>query len=405
MDRGRWKRYALYAFCAVMVLMVFAVLYGWLPWWIDSARLRSLSPKDQAGILGSDRGDVLKMVAGAGALVALVYTERKHRLDRAGQVTDRYAKAIALLASEKESERIGAVYALERIMADSARDHLTVIEVLAAFVRERAPLDRGNTLRMRAKGRSIPGERLRAQVSSSLVPSRPSADVQAAMTVLARRPRRHEPFEIDLRRARLAGLELPADARLAGVNFEEADLTQANLNFADLTGANLQRAKLNRAYLQAADLSRANLTGATLDWARVEDATLTKADLRDASLKGALLLLARLGDTRFDGATLTGAWLRQATLTRANFARATLTGAQELAPVQLADALVLDSTKLDEDLAADDWVIARIKACRRWSEWKTPIPAPTPYPDGTSPEEEEPSPWGTSPDGHGDPPF
>lgn len=80
------KRYALVAGAVVATLSVFALLYGWLPWWIDGARLRSLSPRDQAGVLGSDRGDVLKMVAGAGALVALVYTARKHALDRQAHV-------------------------------------------------------------------------------------------------------------------------------------------------------------------------------------------------------------------------------------------------------------------------------------------------------------------------------
>jgi hypothetical protein len=50
-------------------------------------------------------------------------------------VTDRYIKAIGLLASEKPDERLGGIYALERLMADSPRDQPTIVEVLAAFVR------------------------------------------------------------------------------------------------------------------------------------------------------------------------------------------------------------------------------------------------------------------------------
>ena len=220
MEWGGLKRYALVAGAVVATLSVFALLYGWLPWWIDGARLRSLSPRDQAGVLGSDRGDVLKMVAGAGALVALVYTARKHALDRQahvldrqayalseqGQVTDRYTKAITQLASDRESERIGGIYALERIMADSARDHPTVVEVLAAFVRQRAPLP--PTL----AGQGAAEQGTGGEQSSA--PRRPAADVQAAMTVLARRPHHDEPFALDLRRTALARLELPAHARL-----------------------------------------------------------------------------------------------------------------------------------------------------------------------------------------------
>ena len=51
-------------------------------------------------------------------------------------MTDRYTKAIEQLGSDKLDVRIGGIYALERIARDSARDHPTVIEVLAAFVRE-----------------------------------------------------------------------------------------------------------------------------------------------------------------------------------------------------------------------------------------------------------------------------
>jgi hypothetical protein len=106
------------------------------------------------------------MAAGAGALIALIYTARKHALDRQmfalseqGQVTDRYSTAIAQLASDKLEERIGGIYALERILADSERDHSTVVEVLAAFVREHAPQpelparSRGNSARPAADGR------------------------------------------------------------------------------------------------------------------------------------------------------------------------------------------------------------------------------------------------------------
>ena len=51
-------------------------------------------------------------------------------------MTDRYTKAIEQLGSDKLDVRIGGIFALERIARDSARDHPTVMEVLAAFIRE-----------------------------------------------------------------------------------------------------------------------------------------------------------------------------------------------------------------------------------------------------------------------------
>lgn len=365
---------------AAATLLVFALMYGWLPWWIDGARLHALSPKDQAGILSSDRGDVLKMVAGAGALVALVYTARKHALDRKahalseqGQVTDRYTKAITQLASDKESERIGGIYALERIMADSARDHPTVVEVLAAFVRQRAPLPAtGASQSAAAQGASgeEPGE-----------PQRPAADVQAAMTVLARRPQRDEPFLLDLRRTGLTGLELSHQARLEGANFEGADLSGASLFEATLTGAFLSGVVLDGAFLSGATLDGATLDGATMAGANLSEATLTESFLLGVALDGAYLSGATMTRAYLDEATLTGANLDGATLTGAYLGGATLTGAMFLKTSQLADAVIAASTELDDALAQDAWVLARIDACKGW-KFGDPVPAPTPNPAG-----------------------
>ena len=51
-------------------------------------------------------------------------------------MTDRYAKAIEQLGWDKLDVRVGGIYAIERVARDSARDHLTVMEVLTAFIRE-----------------------------------------------------------------------------------------------------------------------------------------------------------------------------------------------------------------------------------------------------------------------------
>ena len=86
-------------------------------------------------------------------------------------MTDRYTKAIEQLGSEKLDVRIGGIYALERIARDSARDHPTVMEVLAAFIREHSrehwPLPEPDT--------------------DAVPPRKTRPDVQAAVTVIGRR--------------------------------------------------------------------------------------------------------------------------------------------------------------------------------------------------------------------------
>src|SRR5207247_10793863 len=115
------------------------------------------------------RGRLLTLGAGLLAAGALVFTARNFILSREGQVTDRYAKAIEQLGSKELDVRIGGIYALERVARDSAEDHPTVMDVLAAFVREHL-LEKW------------PPQARNVGPRPTLRP-----DVQAAMTVIGRR--------------------------------------------------------------------------------------------------------------------------------------------------------------------------------------------------------------------------
>ncbi len=109
--------------------------------------VRSLPGPERAlrlpGAQETVRGQLLTLSAGVFAAGALIFTALNFTLSRRalelteqGQVTDRYTKAIEQLCSDKLDVRIGGTYALERVARDSTRDHPTVMEVLAAFVRE-----------------------------------------------------------------------------------------------------------------------------------------------------------------------------------------------------------------------------------------------------------------------------
>jgi uncharacterized protein YjbI with pentapeptide repeats len=119
----------------------------------------------------------------------------------------------------------------------------------------------------------------------------------------------------------IAGHEL-LDAKLAGANLREADLSRMNLLRVDLSGADLREADLSRANLRAGNLSGADLRGAQLYRANLNRANLTQADLtganlyrvylsrtdlRRANLRGAELGLSTVVSSDVDGAHLTGA--------------------------------------------------------------------------------------------------
>jgi hypothetical protein len=240
---------------------------------------------------------------------------------REDQITDRFTKAIEQLGAVDSSGnpklevRLGAIYALERIARDSERDHGPIMEVLTAYVRANAS---------------------RKDVT---VPVR--TDIQAIITVLGRRERRHErgdqrrtltqipsypvneedaklgQEDTALKRAFVDPSKHPSKPPL--LDLKNTDLTHASFSLGDFTRvdfteANLTDAKLSRATLADADFTDANLTRAdfavaTLTKADFTDANLTRADFVGANLAGANLADANLADANLAVANLADAFL------------------------------------------------------------------------------------------------
>jgi Pentapeptide repeats (8 copies) len=244
------------------------------------------------------RGRLLTFGAGLFAAGALVYTARNFTLSRRtfdlteqGQVTDRYTKAIEQLGSDKLDVRIGGVYALERVARDSPRDHPTVMEVLAAFVRE-------HSREQWPPSADEPG------VDAPEHMTRP--DVQAAITVIGRRNLRHDRQPVNLSDANLSAAAL-SGAVLSHALLHRANLTGADLTDADLTGANLLDADLTHAYVQEANLTDTFMLRANLTEAALFGANLTRASLSETNLSGAFLQGANLSGATFYDSNLTGA--------------------------------------------------------------------------------------------------
>ncbi|WSQ15086.1 pentapeptide repeat-containing protein [Streptomyces sp. NBC_01231] len=329
---------------------------------------------------------VILSLPGLAALAALLFTwiqvsqtRQELSIVEQGQITSRYNAAINNLGSSSADVRLGGIYALERLMVDSERDHPTVVSVLAAFVRQHAPA--------------------RAKVDVAGI-ERPHADIEAVMNVLTeRRLDRDQDLMLDLSKTDLSGwkpvhsVQLE-NANLTGSNLIKTDLNSTNLRTAtldkaDLRGASLSGADLRdvslfesnlrevemygvrasgaffcydlsagesspcpdmtaavftgadlkHAYLNGANLTKAELCGTihgfafdeetgeeseTTEW---ECATLTRADLSGANLSGMRLAHINLSGAKLNGADLTGTDLSKANLTNANLTGADLSNA------------------------------------------------------------------------------
>jgi uncharacterized protein YjbI with pentapeptide repeats len=312
------------------------------------AETNKLDAKGRADARQDVRTATLALLAGTVGVVGAAYTARSFALNRAGQLTDRFTKAIEQLGHRELDVRLGGIYALERIARDSKEDHPQVVEVLTAYVREHAAKPQGGAAARESQRAAAEN----ADVLQQMEVAGPATDVQAVLTVLGRRTLAHEPDAaqpLDLAGTALVGANL-SGANVSGANLIEADLGNASLSNASLVGAHLTLANLNgadliRADLTGADVVRADLSGAKLDWAnllsadlsgaklaraklsyaKLTRANLMRADLRGANLSGADIIGAYLNGAELVGAHLNGAELVGADLTLANLMSADLT--------------------------------------------------------------------------------
>jgi Pentapeptide repeats (8 copies) len=129
-------------------------------------------------------------------------------------------------------------------MRDSPRDQPTVLEVLCAYVRSNTKVHDLHEWHAAVTEKPTYDE---------YVKTRPKGDIQAALTVIARRTPVASELPLDLKRCDLRG--------------------------ADLSNANLERAELDRALLAGADFNGADLKGAHLDGAQITINSLIPSQL------------------------------------------------------------------------------------------------------------------------------
>ena len=230
-----------------------AVLVGWALWRVPQWQAEYVKeyPYELAKLEDEYRRTFAQSIGGFFLLVGLYLgwlrvkaAQETVRVAEEGQITERFTRAIQQLGDDENMAiRLGGIYALERIARDSEKDHGPIMEVLTAYVREKA-----------TKGGKYAEE----------AAQEPTTDIQALLTVIGRREttgkgRRND--RLDLGNTHLYGVVIPG-ADLSGADLSRADLSEADLSRADLSGAYLSEADLREADLRGADLSRADLSGA-----------------------------------------------------------------------------------------------------------------------------------------------
>jgi hypothetical protein len=228
---------------AALFVVVVVLLFLVLNWYIAPTK-----PSEKKDLVLA----AAQILGGTALLSGLYFTWRTLQVNREGQITERFTRAIDQLGMVEDGQklfeiRIGGIYALERIAKESAEDYGPIVEILTAYVRHNAPWPPESETEQ---------ETLKA----------PDPDIQAILAVLLG----HRP-------SYFPGSGVPWPLDLHATNLSGANLRGANLGNVDLSGANFRGADL-----EYASLHRANLSGAFLTKAR----NLDKRQLKEANGDG-----------------------------------------------------------------------------------------------------------------------
>jgi len=295
--------------------IVGVVLAAWLLFVIPAKEARNITdPAAHLLAVNDGRRTWAQIIGAIGLAGGLWFSWRNSATTREVWITDRLGRAVQQLTSKKLAVRLGGIYALGRIAADSRRDHPSIVEILSSYIHERTRWNRpeGHQSRFDVVNRReswVDPEATERQFKWA------KPDIQAALVMLAQRRVAFDVERIRLGGCNLAGAGVPSGdlsrASLDGSNFEhsglarvrlvgvsaydtvfddaalsEADFQDATLVKARFRGADLRRANLRGANLTAADFIDANLSEAVLDGADVDSAIFSGAQLKGTSMKG-----------------------------------------------------------------------------------------------------------------------
>lgn len=206
--------------------------------------------------------------------------------------------------------RVGAILSLERIAQDSTlhdegRDHVRVMEILCAYIRENSPVSeapsfpfpQGRTETTIAEKRSSTPFWITNEFTLR-------ADVQLALSVLGRRTAQ----QISLERHHMTQ---------DGIGYR-VDLSRTNLRYADMQYSNFQNANFFRSHIQGAFCKGANFESANFTYCQLTGVNAASANFLKANLE--------VADLSFAG--LTDADLRDCKISSTHFVRTNLKGAR-----------------------------------------------------------------------------
>jgi uncharacterized protein YjbI with pentapeptide repeats len=276
----------------LVILLSGSIIWGFPKYYVQSLPNEAGKTFDRENaklkLEDDTRKTFAQIVGGAVLLGGLVFTFNTFRLQQEGQFTDRFTKAVTQIGDDKLEVRLGGLYALERIAKDSPKDHWTVMEILSAYVREKAK--KKEVVVKNTESNSNTNAKNKIDETKEI--PKIATDVQAALTIIGRR-------------------KTEQDSKTDKINLSETDLSGADLSKSNLSGANLRKSNLIGTNLSNSNLAQIDLTESNLTNAILNNSNLSETNLIRVNLTNSQLFRSDLNKVKLKGSILHGANLRQ----------------------------------------------------------------------------------------------
>jgi hypothetical protein len=406
-------------FGIVLLLLVIGILIFVPKWQVNQSiteQLHDSRPrgfeleKEKLKLEDEARKTLAQIIGGLLVFVGLIITYntyqigvQKQDLDREGQFTDRFSKAVTHLGDDKLAVRIGGIFELERIANDSPKDRLSVKQVLYTYLHTnfRTPIDRASY--------EVPEKRHNSN-GLTLYDYTADSELQTILNVMQRLMDDNE--RLDMRKLDLTNKSLAranykianfSFSMLPGTIFFGSDFTNARFNGAVLdrgttdireweeigrslvklvvpteVRANFTDADFSGASLFETDFAEAVMKGAKFRKANIKGTFFRSADLSYAQFNGASgnasFVGSNLTQTNFADSVLVGAQFKNATISLTNFSGANLLEAKGLTHETMGEAIIDEKTVLPKELVPyrDELLkVSKVNAKRLMGEIQT----------------------------------
>ena len=122
----------------VTVILVFLLTIIYLPRQ-QAEKLKSSAVEKRLEFENETRKTVIQILGGVAFFSTFYLSYKTYILSNEQQITNRFTETIKLLSHTNTQIRIGAFDALERLCKDSEKDKVSILQIITAYVRNRAP--------------------------------------------------------------------------------------------------------------------------------------------------------------------------------------------------------------------------------------------------------------------------